>query len=342
MGTRTQTARGDGLGTPSAGLLAPACGALGACLLLCLWLWLGAVPSVAEPVEQAAPYEYMGWGDPQPPAEVLDDSGLHDLTLAFILSRGACNPEWDGRRPLLGGPDQAAIEQIRAAGGEVDVSFGGWSGKKLGSACHTPQALAGAYEKVIGAYSLKAIDIDIEHNELRSKKVRQRVIEALALVRRADPSVEISITFPSSQSGPEASGQSLIADAVTAGLHPDSWTIMPFDFGPPVGSMGAASIQALEALAAELAKAYGITRAAAYEEAGISTMNGDTDEGSETVSEQDFLRILSFAGETHLARVAFWAVNRDRPCGGGAPEEECDGLQQAPLAFSTMLAGYDG
>ncbi len=139
---------------------------------------------MAQPVEQAAPYEYMGWGDPQPPAEVLDDSGLHDLTLAFILSRGACNPEWDGRRPLLGGSDQAAIEQIRAAGGEVDVSFGGWSGKKLGNACHTPQALAGAYEKVIGAYSLNAIDIDIEHNELRSKKVRQRVIEALALVRR--------------------------------------------------------------------------------------------------------------------------------------------------------------
>ncbi len=117
---------------------------------------------------------------------------------------------------------------------------------------------------------------------------------------------------------------------------------MPFDFGPPVGSMGTASIQALEALAAELAKAYGITQAAAYEEAGISTMNGDTDEGSETVSEQDFVRILSFAGERRLARVAFWAVNRDRPCGGGAPEEECDGLQQVPLAFSTMLAGYDG
>jgi len=334
VGTGTGTVRRYGFRTPLAGLLALACGAL--------FLWLGAVPSVAQPVELAAPYEYMGWGDPQPPAEVLGDSGLHDLTLAFILSRGACNPEWDGRRPLLGGSDQAAIEQIRSAGGEVDVSFGGWSGKKLGSACHSPQALAAAYEKVIDAYSLNAIDIDIEHNELRSAKVRQRVIAALALVRQADPAVEISITFPSSQSGPEASGQSLISDAVAAGLHTDSWTIMPFDFGAPVGSMGAASIQALEALAAELATAYGISEGVAYEQAGISTMNGHTDEGSETVSEQDFARILSFAGEKHLARVAFWSVNRDRPCGGGAPEEECDGLQQAPLAFSTMLAAYEG
>ena len=131
------------------------------------------------------------------PRKCSTDSGLHDLTLAFILSKGACNPEWDGRRPLLGGVDQAAIEPIRAAGGEVDVSFGGWSGKKLGNSCKSATALAAAYEKVIDAYSLRAIDIDIEHNELRSAKVRQRVMAALALVRADEPGLEISITFPS-------------------------------------------------------------------------------------------------------------------------------------------------
>ena len=328
----TAERHGGGARTLRGGALALACGLL--------WLWLGATASAAPPVELAAPYEYMGWGDPQPPSDVLSDSGLHDLTLAFILSRRACNPTWDGRRPLLGGVDQEAIAQIRSAGGEVDVSFGGWSGKKLGSSCKNAQALAGAYQKVIDAYSLQAIDIDIEHNELRSAKVRQRVTAALELLRSADPGLEISITFPSSQSGPEATGRSLIADAVAVGLQPDSWTIMPFDFGPPVGSMAAASIQALQALARELAAAYGISEAAAYERAGISTMNGQTDERAETVGEGDFTQILAFAGEQHLARVSFWSVNRDRPCGGGAPEEECSGLAQASLAFSTMLAGY--
>ena len=129
-------------------------------------------------------------GRPAAAGERDDHDGLHDLTLAFILSHGKCNPEWDGERPLLGGSDEKAIESIRAAGGEVDVSFGGWSGKKLGSSRKTPEALAAAYQKVIDAYSLHAIDIDIEHGEFNSKKVRN-VIEALAIVQGQNPGIEI-------------------------------------------------------------------------------------------------------------------------------------------------------
>ncbi len=90
--------------------------------------------AASQPIEMAAPYEYLGWGDPQPPASVIAATGVRDLTLAFILTHGKCNPEWDGERPLLGGSDEAAIESIRAAGGEVDVSFG--AGAARSSAAH--------------------------------------------------------------------------------------------------------------------------------------------------------------------------------------------------------------
>lgn len=123
----------------------------------------------------AAPYEYLGWGDPQPPATVLERTGVEDRTMAFIPSKGSCNPEWDGRRPLLGGVDQQAVEAVRGAGGDIVVSFGGWSGKKLGSTCKTPAALAAAYQKVIDAYSLQAIDIDIEHGEFNRRNLRERL-----------------------------------------------------------------------------------------------------------------------------------------------------------------------
>jgi hypothetical protein len=322
----------------------------GSARLLAALLALGALASVPAAASGsqapllAAPYEYLGWGDPQPPASVIETTGVEDLTMAFILSKGSCNPEWDGRRPLLGGADQRAIEGIRAAGGDVVVSFGGWSGKKLGSSCKTPAALAGAYRQVIDAYSLRAIDIDIEHGEFTNRKTRMRVIEALASVQRSEPALAISITMGTAEGGPEKNGLSLIADAAGIGFQPSAWTVMPFDFGRPATDMGHASIRAVEGLEQDLASAYGLSAAAAYERAGISSMNGETDEASETVSLEDFQTMLAFAGAHHLARMSFWAVNRDRPCktSGAAPEEECSGIAQQPFSFTELLAGYHG
>jgi hypothetical protein len=299
--------------------------------------------AASQPVELAAPYEYLGWGEPQAPTSVMAATGVHDLTLAFILAHHGCNPQWDGERPLLGGSDQAAIEGIRAAGGEVDVSFGGWSGKKLGSACKSAAALAGAYQQVIDDYSLKAIDIDIEHNEFTSKKVRKRVIEALAIVQGEDPGLEISITFGTAESGPEPDGQSLIADAAAIGFQPSAWTIMPFDFGKPLTDMGHASIKAVEGLDQDLVSAYRLSPQAAYEHAGISSMDGQTDEASETVGVEDFRTMLAFAQLHHLARLTFWAVNRDRQCAGSqTPGEDCSGITQTPYAFTDVIAEYHG
>ncbi len=295
----------------------------------------------AQPVGMAAPYEYLGWGDPQAPASVIETTGVHDLTLAFILARRGCHPAWDGERSLLGGSDQAAIESARAAGGEVDVSFGGWSGKKLGNACKTPSALASAYQTVINAYALNAIDVDIEHSEFTSKKVRKRVIEALAIVHSEDPRLWISVTFGTAEGGPEADGKSLIADAAAIGFEPSAWTVMPFDFGRPRTDMGHASIRAVEGLERDLVASYGSTPSAAYEHAGISSMNGDTDEASEVVTLEDFETMLAFAQENHLARFTFWAVNRDRPCSGSeTPGEDCSGIAQAPYAFTDVVARY--
>lgn len=304
-----------------------------------LALVIPAAAAAAQPVDLAAPYEYLGWGEPQPPTEVMAATGIHDLTLAFILSRGACNPEWDGQRPLLGGPDQSAINAIRAAGGDVVVSFGGWSGKKLGSSCRTPVALAAAYQKVISAYSLRAIDVDIEHTEMSNRKTRKRVVEALAIVQREDPGLEISITMGTAESGPEGDEVSLIADAAAIGFQPTAWTVMPFDFGPAQTDMGHASIRAVEGLARDLVAAYAISTEQAYAHAGISSMNGDTDEASETVSVEDFETILAFARARHLARLTFWSVNRDRPC---SLSPECSGIDQSPLQFTGLLAGYTG
>jgi hypothetical protein len=299
--------------------------------------------AASQPVEMAAPYEYLGWGNPPPPTQVMASTGIRDLTLAFILSRRSCNPEWDGSRPLSGGEDAATIRSIRAAGGDVAVSFGGWSGKKLGVSCKTAVTLAAAYQKVINAYSLKAIDVDIEHTEMSSAVVRMRVITALAAVQRANPGLEISVTFGTDENGPDSQGQSLIADAATLGFQPSAWTIMPFDFGAPVTNMGATSVEAAKGLNADLVAAFHETSAVAFQHMGISTMNGKTDESDETVTSADFQTMLTFAQANHLARLTFWSVNRDRQCSGGATvSDSCSGIAQAPYQFTSIISQFHG
>ncbi len=300
-----------------------------------------AASAAVAPVGQAAPYLTLGWGDPPPPTAVMAATGIHDFTLAFVLAGHGCVPLWDGSRPLLGGSDAASIAAIRAAGGDVSVSFGGWSGRKLGTACSTPAALAAAYGQVVSDYGLQAIDIDIEHGEFTSARTRLRVVTALSELQSADPGLQISITFGCSPTGPDKDGLSLIHDAAALGFQPWAWTIMPFDFGVPESDMGATSVAAAQGLHADLMAAYDESSSAAYAHMGISSMNGQTDETDETVSLADFQTILTYAQDDHLARLTFWMVDRDRPCPAGtAPGNTCSGIAQAPDAFTAMDARF--
>lgn len=295
------------------------------------------------PVSRAAPYLILGWGSPPVPTAVMSATGVRDFTLAFVLAGRGCTPKWDGKRPLLGSSDAAAIAAIRAAGGDVSVSFGGWSGRKLGGACKTAASLAGAYEQVISAYGLHAIDVDIEHTEFTNRTTRLRVVTALHLVQVADPGVEISVTFGTTPTGPDKFGRSLVADAATVGLVPYAWTVMPFDFGVPESDMGATSVVAAEGLHADLMTTFSMSSATAYAHMGISSMNGQTDEADETVSPTDYQTILAYARANHLARLTFWSVNRDRSCPSGtAPGDTCSGIAQGDDLFTTLTAGYTG
>jgi chitinase len=290
----------------------------------------------------AAPYEYFGWGSPQDPVAVMNATGIKWFTLAFILSDGTCNPAWDGSRPLTGGNDQTQINRIRGNGGDVMVSIGGWSGEKLGEHCSSASALAGAYQKVINAYALKAIDIDIENTEWGNATVRQRVVDALKIIKQNNPGVKTIVTFGTTPTGPDSTGIDMINRGATSGLANDVWAVMPFDFGGHSGSMGQASVNAVEGLKTAVKNAYGYSDATAYAHIGLSSMNGKTDEADETVTTTDFTTILNYARQHSIARFAFWSVNRDRPCGTGTDPDACSGVSQQPYDFTKIVAQYQG
>ncbi len=292
--------------------------------------------ALADGPMSAAPYLYFGWGSPPDPTTVMSATGVKWFTLAFVLSDGGCNPAWDGTRPL-GGDDASKIQQIRAAGGDVIPSFGGWSGNKLGEHCSTPQDLAGAYQKVIDAYQLKAMDVDIESTEFESEANQDRVLGALKIVKQNNPGIKVILTFGTGTSGPTNWGARLIQQAAATGTPIDTFTIMPFDFGGGSGDMGQLTIQASDGLHAAIAQAYpGKSDAELYAMQGISSMNGTTDQ-SETVTTANFQTMASYAQQHGLGRFTFWSVNRDRPCDGGGADS-CSGVDQQPWDFTKIIA----
>ncbi|MFC8256828.1 RICIN domain-containing protein [Streptomyces sp. NPDC057291] len=284
-----------------------------------------------------APYLYNGWGSPPSPTTVMNATGVKWFTLAFVLSNGYCNPQWDGGRPLTGGVDQQTINTVRGAGGDVIPSFGGWSGNKLESSCSSAGELAAAYQKVINAYGLKAIDIDIEADAYSNATVQQRTVDALKTIKANNPGIKVYVTFGTGQSGPDTS---LINRAASAGLTVDSWTIMPFDFGGAGQNMGTLTTRAAEGLKNAVKSAYGYSDDQTYRSIGISSMNGITDD-NETVTVDDFRTILAYAQQHHLARLTFWSVNRDRPCTGGGADT-CSGVSQQAWDYTRVFAQYTG
>jgi chitinase len=286
----------------------------------------------------SAPYIYPGWGNPPAPATVVSATGIKAFTMAFVLANG-CNPVWDGESGLTGGVHASTISAIKAAGATVVPSIGGWSGNKLGPNCSTADALAGAYQKVIDAFGLKAIDIDIENSdEFENTTVQDRILGALKIVKQKNPSVKTILTFGTSPTGPNYYGIRLITQAKALGANIDIFTQMPFDFGGG-SDMYAATVGASEGLKAQLKTTFGYTDAQAYSHMGISGMNGLSDQ-QELTSTDTWTRIRDYARNNGFARFTFWAVNRDRGCAGGGVVSDCSGIAQSDWAFTKISAGF--
>ncbi|RBQ18242.1 chitinase [Spongiactinospora rosea] len=277
-----------------------------------------------------APYLYMGWGNPPDPGPVMDATGVKAFTMAFILAQNGCNPAWDGQRPLTGGTDARAINTIESKGGSVEISFGGWSGNKLGPNCSTPQAYADAVQKVIDAVTPAAVDFDIENSdEFGNYTVMDRILNALKIVKQRNPNVKIVVTIPTFKTGLSNDGIRLVNQAKALNVPIDNYTIMPFNFSGT--NMYTDTVNSSEGLKNSLKSAFGWSDAEAYAHMGISGMNGYSDQ-RELTTPQIWTQIRDWAKSKGLTRLAYWAVNRDRVNGGGAPQGEWE--------FTRITAGF--
>src|SRR4051812_3268225 len=227
----------------------------------------------------SAPYLMPFDNSPPNPVDVMNATGQKAFQLAFILapSGGGCTPTWDGTTAVSSDTTAAAmISNIRANGGDVSVSIGGYGGTKLGQTCGTPEATAAAYQQVITKYSLKAIDFDLEEPEYENTAAVHNEIGAARILQQNNPGLYVSITTAGTAAGTGWFGTQMLNEAKSQGFTPANFSIMPFDGG----FNGASSqVAALEQFHTILMNTFGWDSATAYAHEGISQMNGRSDAG---------------------------------------------------------------
>jgi hypothetical protein len=282
---------------------------------------------------------------PQSVSDIMSGSGENQFLLAFVLDSGGCTPAWDGSSAHTVASDTtvlADVNAIRAAGGDVSVSFGGYNGTELGSTCGSASALAAAYQQVIDKYHLTHIDLDWENTSLDANMpVRWG---AIRILEQNDPALTVSLTIPMTSVGLPDTGKDEIRQAIADGARIDVVNIMDFDFGLTSGT----EVQATETVAndvvSQLQSLYGWDAATAWAHLGVQLMNGHTDQPSELFTQDTFTSLLAFAQAGHAAQFSYWDVNRDRACDPGVPHNWADGacssVSQNPYDFTKIITRF--
>jgi Carbohydrate binding domain/Glycosyl hydrolases family 18 len=284
---------------------------------------------------------------PQNITDAMNASGARNFNLAFVLDSGGCTPAWDGDSNHKVSSDSTVtgvVNAVRAAGGDVSVSFGGYNGVELGATCGGASGLANAYQQVINKYRLTRIDLDYEGDDLDANMgVR---FGAIKILEQNNPNLKVSLTIPATTVGFPDTGKDEIRQAISAGARLDLVNFMAFDYGGPAGSM-AASVQSItDQAAAQLSTLYGWSSATAYAHLGLQLMNGHTDQPSELFTQDTFRTLLSYARSKHVGWFSYWSLNRDRACDPSVPhnwaEGYCSSVSQTPYEFSKIVAQYTG
>ena len=286
-------------------------------------------------------------------------SGARYFTLAFLetLSKTSCTLAWDGdsTRTLSSGAYASDIASLRALGGDVTPSFGGWSadqgGTEIGDSCANINTIAAAYESVITTYNVTRLDMDIEGRSLTKTAGIDNRNKAIKLVQdwataNGRP-LQISYTIPTSASGLEASGKAVLENAKANGVRIDVVQPMVFDYyDRVVRPMGQSAIDALTGLHGHSGTLLpGRTDAQYWSLIGLTIMNGidDYPKKTEVTTLAHTTQIFNFAKSKGMNTLSMWAIQRDNGgCPGNGGANNCSGIVQNTWDFSHILAPYTG
>ena len=299
--------------------------------------------AVSWPAHVFAPYVDTGLSNTTLTTAAAD-YGTQFFQLAFVDGAGC---QWSLPQQSSW---QSQVSALQAEGGDVSISFGGYTvdtdGDDLGAQCSSAGAMAAQVESVVTTMKVTHLDFDIESNEETDTADLTLTAQALAQVRSwasaNGTQLSISYTIPVLPTGLTGSGEDVLTNALANGFTPNVVNIMTMDYGTSGTEMGTASDQALDATASQLESVYGISSAAAYARLGNTPMIGQNDSSGEIFTLADASTVESYAAQRGIALLSFWAEGRDN---GGCPgtttaESTCSGISQSSGAFTQAFQAF--
>src|SRR5678815_321938 len=299
-----------------------------------------------------APYVDMGLTADWQLLTIQQQSGIKVFTLGFVVGNGGCTPTWGGVGATVandtlpnGTTIVSLVQGVRAAGGDVIISFGGASGTELAQGCSTVSSLQSAYQSVLNKYRVNSstpvrLDFDIEGGATTDSASITRRNQALVGLKNANPGLVISYTLPVLPTGLVASGVNILNSVKASGLNLNVVNIMAMDYGSANdngGQMGLSATQAAtnthnQVLAAGLTATIGVT-----------PMIGINDVNTEIFQLADAQSLLNFANaNSYITRLPVSSVARDNDSfsGQGFAAPTCSGISQSNWAFSNIFKPF--
>jgi hypothetical protein len=309
------------------------------------------------PSEVYAPY-YETYLAPNTPSITATEqaSGAKYYTLAFLQStgKGSCSLDWNGLSTQPLDYYAADIASLRAAGGDVIPSFGGYSadhgGTEIADSCTNVDSIAAAYEQVVTTLGVTRLDMDVESSALTDTAGITRRNEAIALTEQWAAAngipLQIQYTLPVEQTG-LGNGEAVLQNAVTEGAAVTSVNIMVFDYyiaKEGTVEMGTAAENSATSTESELAAIYpSLTSAQLWHMIGMTLLPGidDRKQKNEVTYEADATTMLNFAEANNMNFLSIWAIQRDNGgCPGTVDSNTCSGITQNTWDFSHILEPF--
>ncbi|WP_051801129.1 chitinase [Streptomyces sp. NRRL F-525] len=297
----------------------------------------------AWPAHVFAPYFDAGSGNVSL-TDVANNYGTKFFTAAFVDGPG-CQWQVPGQSAL-----QSQIDGIRGLGGDVSVSFGGYTSDtaltEIGDSCSSPEAAAAQIENVITTFNLSHVDFDIESASLTNSSGIDRRDKALAQVRtwaaNNGRALSISVTLPALPSGLSGDGVNVLNNARSNGFTPDVVNLMTMDYGSSGTDMGNAANTSVDAAASQVASAFGISTSAAYAKLGNTPMIGQNDSAGEVFTLDNARSVEAFDASRGIALTSYWSQNRDNGgCAGStSAQSTCSGVSQNSGDFARIFQAF--